>query len=88
MVAALLHWSFMALARQFSVCLLKQLLLDKLLLDFGDGGATARFRLTLVFVIIARWSKDQFVIIITLYVFVLLWVLINRSVEFLYKNLR
>jgi hypothetical protein len=67
MVAALVRWSFGALARQLLVFLLQQALLRQALPDSGDGGARteARLRLALVFVVVARWSSDLFVIFIT-----------------------
>jgi hypothetical protein len=67
MVAALVRWSFGALARQLPVFLLQQALLRQALPDSGDGGARteARLRLALVFVVVARWSSDLFVIFIT-----------------------
>jgi hypothetical protein len=68
MVAALVRWSFEALARRLSVCLLQQALLRQSLLGFGDGGGrtAARLWLALVFVVVARWFNDLFVIVITL----------------------
>jgi hypothetical protein len=62
MVAALVRWSFGALARRLPVCLLRQALPGS-----GDGGArtAARLRLALVFVVVARWSNDLFVFFIT-----------------------
>jgi hypothetical protein len=67
MVAALVRWSFGALARRLPVCLLQQALLRQALPDSGDGGArtAARLRLVLVSVVVARWSNDLFVIFIT-----------------------
>jgi hypothetical protein len=67
MVAALERWSFGALARRLSVCLLQQALLRQVLPGSGDGGArtAARLRLVLVFIVVARWSNDLFVILIT-----------------------
>ena len=66
-VAALVCWSFGALARRLPVCLLQQALLRQALPGSGDGGArtAARLRLALVFVVVARWSIDLFVIFIT-----------------------
>jgi hypothetical protein len=67
MVAALVRWSFGALARRLPVCLLQQALLRQALPGFGDGGArtAARLRLVLVFVVVARWSNNLSVIFIT-----------------------
>jgi hypothetical protein len=67
MVAALVRWSFGALARRLPVCLLQQALLRQALPGSGDGGArtAARLRLVLVSVVVARWSNDLFVIFIT-----------------------
>jgi hypothetical protein len=64
MVAALVCWSFGALARQLPICLLQQALLWHALpgCDAGETRTVARLRLALVFVVIARWSKDLFVI--------------------------
>jgi hypothetical protein len=63
MVAALVRWSFGALALRLPVSLLRQALSGS-----GDRGArtAARLRLTLVFVVIARWSNELFVIFITI----------------------
>ena len=67
MVAALVRWSFVALARRLPVRLLQQALLRQVLPGSGDGGVrtAARLRLVLVFVVVARWSNDLFVIFIT-----------------------
>ena len=71
MVAALVRWSFGALARRLPVCLLQQALLRQALPDSGDGGARTaeRLRLALVFVVVPRWSNDLFVIFITFRIF-------------------
>jgi hypothetical protein len=42
MVAALVRWSFGALARRLPVCLLQQALLRQALPDSGDGGGQWR----------------------------------------------
>jgi hypothetical protein len=62
MVAALVRWSFGALARRLPVCLLQQALPGH-----GDRGVrtAARLRLALVYVVVARWSSDLIVIFIT-----------------------
>jgi hypothetical protein len=62
MVAALVRWSFRALARRLPVCLLQQALPGS-----GDGGVktAARLRLALVCVVVARWSSDLIIISIT-----------------------
>jgi hypothetical protein len=62
MVAALVRWSFGALARRLPICLLRQALRGS-----GDGGArtAVRLRLVIVFVVVARWSSDLFVIFMT-----------------------
>jgi hypothetical protein len=67
MIAALVRWSFGALARQFLVCLLQKTLPRQALPGSGDAGArmAARLRLVLVSIVIARWSKDLFVIFIS-----------------------
>jgi hypothetical protein len=67
MVAALVCWSFRALARRLLVCLLEQALLWQALSGSSDGGArkAARLRLVLVFVVVARLSNELFVIFIT-----------------------
>jgi hypothetical protein len=67
MVVALVRRSFGALARWLPVCLPQQTLLRQNLLGSGDGVAwtAARLRLALVFVVVARWSSDLFVIFIT-----------------------
>jgi hypothetical protein len=67
MVAALVRWSFGALARRFPVCLLQQALLRQALSGSGDGGVrtVARLRLALVSVVVVRWSSDLIVIFIT-----------------------
>jgi hypothetical protein len=71
MVAALLRWSFEALARRLLVCLLQQGLLRQALPGSDDGGArmATRLGLMLVFVVVARWSSDLFVIFITFSLF-------------------
>jgi hypothetical protein len=63
MVAALVRWSFGALARQLPVCLRQQTLLQQALPGSSDGGArmTARIWLVLLFVVIARRSNELFV---------------------------
>ena len=67
MIAALVCWSFGTLARRLPVRLLQQALLRQALPGSGDGGArtAARLRLVSVFVVVARWSIDLFVIFIT-----------------------
>jgi hypothetical protein len=67
MVAALVRWSFRALARRLPVCLLQQALLRQALPGSGDGGVrtAARLRLALLSVVVARWSSDLIVIFIT-----------------------
>jgi hypothetical protein len=67
MVAALVCWSFGALARQLPICLLQQALLRQALPGSGDGGVktAARLRLALVCVVVARWSSDLIVTSIT-----------------------
>jgi hypothetical protein len=67
MVAALVCWSFGALARRLPVYLLQQALLRQALLSSGDGGTrtAARLRLMLAFLVVAKWSSDLFVIFIT-----------------------
>jgi hypothetical protein len=76
------------LARRLPVCQLQQALLRQALPGSGDGGArtAARLRLVLVFVVVARWSNDLFVILLLLDFFVLLLMIINGSVEFLQKK--
>ena len=61
MVAALVRWSYGALARRLPDCLLQQAVPDS-----SDGGAitAARLRLALVLVVVARWSMDLDVIFI------------------------
>jgi hypothetical protein len=60
-VAVLRRWSYGALARRLSDCLLQQVLSGS-----GDGGAMTATRLLLasVLVVIARWSMDLDVIFI------------------------
>jgi hypothetical protein len=84
MVAALVRWSFGALARRLLVCLLQQVLLRQALPGFGDGGVrtAARLRLALVSVVVARWSIDLIVISLLLGFFVLLLMFLNRLMEF------
>jgi hypothetical protein len=84
MVAALVCWSFGALARWLPICLLQQALLQQAFPGSGDGGVrmAARLRLALVPVVVARWSSDLIVILLLLGFFVLLLIIINRSVEF------
>jgi hypothetical protein len=67
MAAALVCWSFGALARRLPICLLQQALLQQALPGSGDGGmkTAARLRLALVSVVVARWSSDLIVIFIT-----------------------
>ena len=67
MVTALVRWSFGALARRLPVCLLQQALLRQALPGSSEGGVrtAARLRLASVFVVVARWSEDLFVIFIT-----------------------
>jgi hypothetical protein len=67
MVAALVRWSFGALARRLPICLLQQALLRQALPGSDDGGLrmAARLWLALVSVFIARWSSDLIVIFIT-----------------------
>jgi hypothetical protein len=67
MIVALVRWFFGTLARRFPVSLLQQALLREALPGSGDGGAStmARLRLALVFIVVARWSSDLFVIFIT-----------------------
>jgi hypothetical protein len=67
MVSALVRWSFGALARRLSVCLLQQAILRQALPGSGDEGmrTVARLRLALVSVVVARWSSDLIVIFIT-----------------------
>jgi hypothetical protein len=74
MVAALARWFSSVLARRLPVCLLQQALPD-----FGDGGArtAARLRLALLFVVVARWSKDLLIILLLLRPFVLLLMIIK-----------
>ena len=62
MVATLVRWSYGALARRLSDCLLQQGLSGS-----GEGGAmtAAHLRLAPVLVVIARWSMDLVVIFIT-----------------------
>jgi hypothetical protein len=88
MVAALVRWSFRALARRLLVCLLQQALLQQALPSSGDGGArkAARLQLVLVFVVVARWSIDLFVIFINLGFCILLLMIINGSVELSQKK--
>jgi hypothetical protein len=88
MVAALVRWSFGALTRWLPVCLLQQALLRQALSGSDDGEArtTARLRLVLVFVVVTRWSNYLFVFFITLGLFIVLLMIINRSVEFQKKN--
>ena len=66
MVTALLRWSVRTLARRLSVCLLQQALLRQALPGSSEGGVrtAARLRLASLLVVIARWSKDLFVIFI------------------------
>jgi hypothetical protein len=63
MVAALVRWSFGALARWLHVYLLLQTLLRQKFSGSGDGGArtTACLRLAPVAVVVARWPSDLFV---------------------------
>jgi hypothetical protein len=67
MVAALVCWSFGALARRLPVYLLQQALLRQALLSSGDGGTrtVARLWLMLAFLVVAKWSSDLFIIFIT-----------------------
>jgi hypothetical protein len=77
-------WSFGALARRLSICLLKQVLLRQAFPGSDDGGArtAARLRLALVFVVVTTWSNDLIIIILLLLgLFVLLLLIINRSME-------
>jgi hypothetical protein len=62
-VATLVRWSFWFIARGIPVCLLQQALLLQPLLDFSDEGArtAARLWLALVFVVVARCSKNLLV---------------------------
>ena len=61
-VVVLVRWSYGALARRLPDCLLQQVVPGS-----GDGGAmtAARLRLASVLVVIARWSTDMVVILIT-----------------------
>ena len=84
MVALLICWSFMALAWRLPVFLLQQTILRQALLGIGYGGArtAVRFRLVPVSVVVARWSKDLFVIIFTYFLATLYyyrWLSIDRS---------
>jgi hypothetical protein len=83
LVAALVRWSFGALARRLPACLLQQALLRKALPGSDDGGVrtAARQRLTLVPVVVARWSSDLIIIFIT---FGILCTVVDdyRSVQF------
>jgi hypothetical protein len=67
MVAALVRWSFGALARRLPVCVLQQALLRQALPGSSDGGVktAARLRLALVSVVVARWSSNLIIIFIT-----------------------
>jgi hypothetical protein len=68
MVAALVRWSFGALARRLLACLLEQALLDKLCLApvmEGEEGDARCLRLLLLFVVVARLSNELFVFFIT-----------------------
>jgi hypothetical protein len=71
MVVALLQWSFGVFVRRLHVCLLQLTLLQQALPDSDDGGAMtmAHLRLPLVFVVIARWSKDLFIFLLLLELF-------------------
>jgi hypothetical protein len=86
---ALVRWSFGALARRLPVCPLQQALLRQALSGSDDGGerTAARLRLVLVFVVVARWSNNLFIFFITLELFVLLLMIINRSMEFHKKKI-
>ena len=55
------RWSYGTLARRLSDCILQQVVPG-----FGEGGAmtAARLRLTLVLVVVARWSMNLDVIFI------------------------
>ena len=61
-VAALVRWSYGALARRLPDCLLQQVVPDS-----GDGGAmtAARLRLASVLVVVARWSMILDIIFIS-----------------------
>ena len=67
MVAALLRWSFRALARRLLVCVLQQSLLQQVFPGSSEGRVriATRLRLASLLVVIARWSEDLFVIFIT-----------------------
>ena len=67
MVAALVCWSFRALARRLPVYLLQQALLRQALPGSSEERVrtAARLRLASLLVVIARWSEDLFVIFIT-----------------------
>jgi hypothetical protein len=60
-VAVLLRWSYGALARRLSDCLLQQVLPGA---DEGGAMTAARLRLVSVLVAVARWSTDLDVIFI------------------------
>jgi hypothetical protein len=68
MVAALVRWSFVHLAQRLSICPLQQYLLQQALPSLDDGGTktAVRLPLALVFVVVARWSIDIFVILLFL----------------------
>jgi hypothetical protein len=67
MVSALVRWFFGALARRLPVSLLQQALLQQVLPGSAERGArtATRLRLARVLVVVARRSKDLFVIFIT-----------------------
>ena len=60
-VAVLLRWSYEALARRLSDCLLQQVLPDS-----GEAGAmtAARLRLASVLVVVPRWSMNLDVVFV------------------------
>jgi hypothetical protein len=86
-VVALVRWSFEALS-QWLVCL--PITTNSTTVSFvwlldGRARTVSHFRLALVFVVVARWSNNLFVIFITLKLCVPLLMIINRSVQFFHR---
>ena len=64
-VVVLVRWFYGALARRLPDCLLQQCLPGS---DEGGAMTAARLRLAPVLVVVARWSTDMVVILITFFV--------------------
>jgi hypothetical protein len=73
--------------QRLSVSLLQQALVRQVFPTHSDCGArmAACLQLVLVSIVIARWSKELFVFLI-FWLFVLIWIIINRSFNCFRKN--